>query len=228
MIRIACVGDSLTRGDAAHEPGFHPKLSDRGNYPAVLQKLLGAHVKVLNFGHGGATACNTSDIPYEATREFRQAILFRPHVVVLMLGTNDAKQRHWHGRCGAKALQSGLQRIASSFRPASVGNQSTLLLIRPPPIVRERWDIRHANLRPVAKAITRFSQSQWHHQRCALGSTRLSPELPFWHDKAGPHSSSFVKDGVHLSIQGSRRLAHAVHQALKRMGCVVHQHASRK
>ena len=116
-MRIACVGDSLTRGDGAHEG--HAQHPTRGNYPATLQHLLpGATVR--NFGHGGATACNASDTPYEATREFRHARAFHAHVVVLMLGTNDAKQRHWRGVCKPGiGMASGFDRILSALQPAA-------------------------------------------------------------------------------------------------------------
>lgn len=40
---VACVGDSITAGSGAS--------SSSTNYPADLQKLFGASVKVSNFGH---------------------------------------------------------------------------------------------------------------------------------------------------------------------------------
>jgi lysophospholipase L1-like esterase len=216
-MRIACVGDSLTRGDGAHEGrAQHPT---RGNYPATLQHLLpGATVR--NFGHGGATACNASDTPYETTREFRHARAFRAHVVVLMLGTNDAKQRHWRGVCkpGVDKLASGFDRILSALQPAAG------LVLLPPPVLQEKWGIRRALLQPVHQAIRR-----WHHhlisranstRRLACASTYLAHPLPFWTDTAAIQLSSYVDDGVHLSQMGSQRLACHVRDALRDAGCL--------
>ena len=50
-IRVACLGDSITAGarvDAKSE-----------SYPARLQKVLGEHFEVRNFGIGGATLIKT-------------------------------------------------------------------------------------------------------------------------------------------------------------------------
>ena len=72
-VRVACVGDSLTRGDGLHEhiprhrvptaklrPSQLP-LRERGSFPAMLRRLLGEdRFDVRNFGHGGTTACNAT------------------------------------------------------------------------------------------------------------------------------------------------------------------------
>ena len=79
VTRVACLGDSLTRGDGAHErrPPREKRFKQRGNYPALLQDLLGPGYAVRNFGHGGASACNASDAPYAATRAYATARRWR-------------------------------------------------------------------------------------------------------------------------------------------------------
>ena len=73
-MRVACLGDSITRGDARHEPGrgTHPpykhQTAGRGSYPARLQELLGGSDDLLTFAEsaftfeyaecGGATLTN--------------------------------------------------------------------------------------------------------------------------------------------------------------------------
>lgn len=232
-LRIACVGDSLTRGDGSHEGRTqHPA---RGNYPAALQRLLGDSYIVRNFGHGGATSCNASDVPFESTRAFRRAKAFRPHVAVLMLGTNDAKQKHWTGLClpGADYLLSGLRRISSALRPSSRGPRAALLLVSPPPILKERWGIRRALILRAVNAIRRHAEDAACQQTrrrsrkplgnpppCELGSTYLTPSLPFWSEDATARRASFVDDGIHLNRQGSQRLAAVVRDALRETGCL--------
>ena len=115
VTRVACLGDSLTRGDGAHErrPPREKRFTQRGNYPARLQDLLGPGYVVRNFGHGGASACNASDVPYAATRAYATARRWRADVVVLMLGTNDAKTMHWEGAAcgGGGAYREGLRQL---------------------------------------------------------------------------------------------------------------------
>jgi lysophospholipase L1-like esterase len=74
-IRVACVGDSITRASG---------------YPAKLQMLLGSHYEVGNFGVDGATIVLNSSKPYMNESAYQKAIEFRPDIVVIMLGTNDA------------------------------------------------------------------------------------------------------------------------------------------
>ena len=66
--RLACIGDSITRGDGAHEAGrgshapFKRGIVGRGNYPAALQALLGTEEWLVgNFGVSGRTAMPTGD-----------------------------------------------------------------------------------------------------------------------------------------------------------------------
>ena len=94
--RVACMGDSITRGNASHEPGENgthrphkPKIANRGNFPLELQRLMGASWEVRNFGHGGRSVVGAS--AYDKTAEFERACRFAPAIVLLMLGTNDAK-----------------------------------------------------------------------------------------------------------------------------------------
>ena len=220
MLRIACVGDSLTRGDGSHEGRSQHPL--RGNYPAHLQSRL-SNAIVRNFGHGGATACNASDVPFELTREFRKAKAFRPHIVVLMLGTNDAKRQHWHAICdpGADSLTSGIRRISMALQ---TDKQAMVLLVPPPPVLKEKWGIRRSLLPLVVQAVHTFHKERRLNDtgviQCAPGAMHLAPPLPFWNDDVQARRASFVSDGVHLSRRGSQRLANHVWQALSDLGCL--------
>jgi lysophospholipase L1-like esterase len=86
QIKVSCVGDSITFGTGA---------SSGNSYPSQLQRLLGSGYNVGNFGHGGATLLSTGDIPYINQPEYASSGSFNPAVVVIMLGTNDAKDSNW-------------------------------------------------------------------------------------------------------------------------------------
>jgi lysophospholipase L1-like esterase len=74
-IRVACVGDSITRASG---------------YPSKLQSLLGPDYEVGNFGVDGSTVSLSSQRPYMNQTTFQEALDFQPQIVVIMLGTNDA------------------------------------------------------------------------------------------------------------------------------------------
>ncbi len=86
QIKVACVGDSITFGAGA---------SSGNSYPSQLQRLLGSGYNVGNFGHGGATLLSNGDIPYINQTEYSTSSSFGAAIVVIMLGTNDAKDSNW-------------------------------------------------------------------------------------------------------------------------------------
>ena len=82
---VACVGDSITAGYRAS--------SSAHSYPSVLASLLGEGYKVTNLGEGGATVQVGADSPYWLRAGFRALSAAKWDVIILMLGTNDAKVR---------------------------------------------------------------------------------------------------------------------------------------
>ena len=87
-IRVACVGNSITYGAFIND-------RDKWSYPAQLQTYLGDGYEVRNFGVNGATLLSKGDNPYIKTREYKQAMEFRPNIVLIKLGTNDSKGQNW-------------------------------------------------------------------------------------------------------------------------------------
>ena len=86
VIRVACVGDSITAGVGAA----------RGkSYPAQLGQLLGDRWEVRNFGNSGSTLLNKGNKPYQKQKQFSGALAYNPQVVIIMLGTNDTKPNNW-------------------------------------------------------------------------------------------------------------------------------------
>lgn len=91
VIKVACVGDSITHG-TSDESRTHP------SYPAYLQDILGNGYEVGNFGLGGTTLMSafdengnaTIDAAYMSCEWFDKSKDFAPDVVIIMLGTNDS------------------------------------------------------------------------------------------------------------------------------------------
>jgi acyl-CoA thioesterase I len=86
--KVACVGDSITFGYGLGNPSAE-------SYPAVLAARLGAAHTVQNFGVNGATLLKNGDSPYWDQANYTASGAFDPDVVVIMLGTNDAKPQNW-------------------------------------------------------------------------------------------------------------------------------------
>ena len=185
-MRVACVGDSLTRGDGAHLGGaVRRRIALFGNYPMRLQQALigdgggsgggGGAAKeagaetwlVRNFGRGGSTAiagnqtvaCHGYTTPvgtdtgarphtraYLGSTEFHAALQLLPHVVLLMLGSNDSTEPCWDG----EAFSRGLQELVHAFR-ALPSRPALVLLVPPAPrhdgAARAEFGIRGAIVR---------------------------------------------------------------------------------
>lgn len=216
-IRVACVGDSLTRGDASHEDNKNiskkPAFAGRGNYPKMLQSMLGPRFDVRNFGKGGATACNaTGPSAYIETPHYAAALAFDPHVAVIMLGTNDAKVDNWEGsHCGGRsAYRAGMEQIISGIiAKASSSDKSapTIVLVPPPPIVQEgKFGISGKFLPDIREEIRARGSAAV--ATCDVG-IMVTADLPIQLD-----SGMFKNDGIHLNTNGTSRLACVVFDEL--------------
>lgn len=100
-LKIACVGDSITAG--AHASG--PAMA----YPQQLQSMLDPSAyAVTNLGACGSTMQKAGDSPYWQRPQYQTLISNTWDIVVIMLGTNDAKDpgdggpNNWKpsGACG--------------------------------------------------------------------------------------------------------------------------------
>lgn len=94
-IRIACVGDSITQGVGATgwASGDYTYA-----YPQQLQSILGDDYLVGNFGKGGAYVYNigrdNTTLYYPNTTEYTNSNAFDADIVIIKLGTNDARVMH--------------------------------------------------------------------------------------------------------------------------------------
>jgi len=85
QISVACVGDSITAG-------VHASSGDT-TYPAMLQKKLGDGYKVTNLGACGSTMLKAGDSPFWKRPQYQALTAGKWDIVVIMLGTNDAKDK---------------------------------------------------------------------------------------------------------------------------------------
>lgn len=112
-IRIACVGDSLTRGT---------------EYTIFLWDQLGSDYIISDFGVGGTTISTASDKPYMNESAFQLAQSFQPDIVIIMLGTNDAGLN-----LPREALAQNYTTLIEAFQALSP--EPVIFIVQPPPIV---------------------------------------------------------------------------------------------
>ncbi|MDB5104421.1 MAG: sialate O-acetylesterase [Fibrobacteres bacterium] len=79
-IRWSAIGASITAGSG---------------YPAKLQTLLGPAFQVENEGISGCTMLKNGDFPYWTKGRLPQTFAFKPDIVTVDLGGNDAKPQNW-------------------------------------------------------------------------------------------------------------------------------------
>uniref|UniRef100_UPI003217C554 GDSL-type esterase/lipase family protein n=1 Tax=uncultured Draconibacterium sp. TaxID=1573823 RepID=UPI003217C554 len=87
-IKVACVGNSVTRGYKLSNP-------EKDSYPSQLQQMLGENYNVQNFGHSGATLLSKGHRPYIQVPEYTDALNFKADIIVIHLGLNDTDPRNW-------------------------------------------------------------------------------------------------------------------------------------
>ncbi len=133
---IACVGDSLTKGEESGD-------IIRNSYPAYLQAMLGEeNYEVYNFGWGGAAAQTTASTVYKNTRPYKKSMMGTPDQVIIMLGTNDARSNNgnWNTADPAASLakyKADLKALVEGYM--NLPSNPTVYLATPPYINRSAY-----------------------------------------------------------------------------------------
>ncbi|MCL4430643.1 MAG: GDSL-type esterase/lipase family protein [Candidatus Bathyarchaeota archaeon] len=113
-VRVACVGDSITRGT---------------EYTLYLWEKLGSNYVISDFGVGGVTVSLKSESAYMNTTAFELAKQFQPDIVVVMLGTNDADNDL---NISKEQFISDYLSLLSEFQ--SLSSKPKVYIVLPPPI----------------------------------------------------------------------------------------------
>ncbi|MDE6651796.1 MAG: sialate O-acetylesterase, partial [Paramuribaculum sp.] len=86
--KVACVGNSITYGYLVED-------REQNAYPKQLGNMLGKDYEVGNFGRSGATLLTKGHNPYVKTQQFKDALAFKPDIILVHLGVNDTDPRNW-------------------------------------------------------------------------------------------------------------------------------------
>jgi len=190
IIRVACVGDSITFGAGVEN-------REVNGYPVVLGKLLGRRFEVRNLGVSGATLLKHGDLSYWNLPQFGQLTDFAPQVVVLALGTNDSKPQNWtHGGEFADDLRSMLDHLAT------LPTLPKVWVCLPPPVYQTKWGINEATVSgEIIPAIKRVAREK------GVGIINLHQALS--------DRPEYFPDKIHPNAAGAGMMAMTVFTALK-------------
>ena len=184
-VRVACVGDSITVGVGTPDPKTQ-------SYPAQLQHLLGPHWEVTTFAAGGRTLLRKQD-----PLDYRRALEYRPDVVIIALGTNDARQPTWD-KHGAEFVPDYVGVIKDFQR---LDTHPKIWVCLPPPAFQEHWGITETLLRDtVIPAIEKAAME--------TGVGVIDLHAPLKEQKA------WFPDAIHPNKDGAKRIAELMAAAI--------------
>jgi lysophospholipase L1-like esterase len=180
-LRVACVGDSITQGSG---------------YPIRLRLLLGSNYSVVNFGVSGSTVSLSSDKPYMSQRQFQQAQNFMPDVVVIMLGTNDARpdlQKY------NNTFDEDYSQLVNSFQQLDSNPQ--IYVVKSPPIQNSSLELSASFFNNLL--ISEIEQ---------IANDHNLPTVDVY--SAFENHSNYFMDGVHPNSDGAALIASTVYNSI--------------
>ena len=180
-ISVACVGDSIT--------------SSFG-YPEILQQLIGANYIVSNFGSGGTTINLDSESPYMLDPIFQEVKNKQPEIIIIMLGTNDARFDNQHFNC---TFLNDYKIIINEFR--SLSSNPKIWIVKPPPIFNNSLGLNQEFYKNYI--ITKIE--------AAAMQTNL-PIIDVYSSLV--NNMYYFYDGVHPTDEGSMSIANIIYERL--------------
>lgn len=197
-IRVTCAGDSITYGSGVL------KSREIDSYPSQLQTRLGTSYLVTNYGLRNATASPNGDLPYLDSDEYRGSLNSDPDIVVLMLGTNDAKYNNWDQH----SYETGLETLVKSYQ--NLPSKPIVYLMRCPycyPISESGEMEYNINAKTVY--------------------FKLGPSIDTVAEKTGvdvidlytvtQNKEDLYTDGVHFNVEGYSVISDTVYDIIKKI-----------
>ena len=190
-VRVACIGNSIT-------DGFGIDMATQQGYPARLQRLLGNGYHVKNFGVSGRTMLNKGDLPYQNELAWRDALAFRPDIVIIKLGTNDSKPENWQYN---KGFTDDLQLMVDALKANK--NNPRIILCTPIPAFKPTWNINDSvivnGITPIINKVAKKNKLQV-----------IDLHTLYAHD-----GDKMLNDAIHPGAKGALRMAEIIAKALK-------------
>ena len=191
-IRVACIGNSITRGSCID-------MASEFGYPAQLQKMLGSDYHVRNFGMAGYTMLSKGDYPYVKSGAWKMAQAFEPNVVIIKLGTNDTKSHNWQY---GKDFERDMQAMIDTLR--SLPSRPRIILAHPIRIFKEHHGMSDSVLvnaiNPIINKVAKKNKLEVLDLRQAITDEKM-----------------LVSDGIHPNHNGAKEIAQMVADAIRNL-----------
>jgi len=144
----------------------------------------------------GSAVVNNASKPYINQSAFQEAKDFQPHVVIIMLGTNDAK---WENYRHVKGFQSDYTRLIREYE--SLPEDQKIYLVTPPPIYDNQLGLYNTYLE----------------QGVLPGIEQVADDLDLptidVNEALAEHEDYFF-DGVHPNPDGAEAIADTISDAI--------------
>ena len=210
--RLLCFGDSNTWG---YMPLSTDRYDEETRWPMRLQKLLGEDWMVIEEGFNGRTIVH--DDPVEGG--YKSALNYLPpclmshnplDAILIMLGTNDTKQRFGMSAETIGRSMDTLLRAAKAYAVNPVGGTPRIILVSPPLMADNLSETRFGpqfgsraseiirQLAPVYRSVAEGQQVE-----CF---------------DAAPYAEVSPLDAIHMTAGGHQHLAEALADVVRNGG----------
>lgn len=194
VIKVACVGNSITEG-------FGLKNPKSDSYPVVLGRLLGSNYEVRNFGVSGSTLILRGGYPYMKRPAYSEALAYEPDIVTIKLGTNDSKPENWQYK---EDFIKDMKTMVKAFK--KLKSHPTIYLCYPATAYEMRWNINNGIIEnEIIPIINKVA-----------GKYRLTV-IDTHHATAG--MKDYFPDGIHPNEEGSKVIAQTIYKVLVSVPC---------
>lgn len=202
-IKVACMGNSITAGAGIS--------NEADKYPSQLQTLLGDGYEVKNFGQNSQTVqmrgydltegSKPGDCAYRNKVSYRQALAYKPDIVVLKLGTNDSKEINWL-EDSPNVFRNDLNEMLDEIKANS---NPKIYLCYPLRVKSSSWTINERNIHTIIGILKDVAQER--------GIDIINLHTAF-EEELGDKWNTVYADGVHPNTQGAAIIADRVSKAI--------------
>lgn len=205
MKRIVCFGDSNTYGYDAITDG---RFDENTRWTCLLQKLAGPDYTIIEEGLSGRTTCYRDPINEGmAGIDYLYPCLMSHgpfDVLIIMLGTNDCKERF---SATPKNIADGMKRLVEKAKAMPVWrNMPNIIVIAPAPI-RIECESSHVAGEMGISSHKSYQLAQEYSAMAELEKVRFL-------DAADMDMNTI--DYMHLSAEGHRQLAELIWKELQK------------
>lgn len=209
MKHILCYGDSNTFGTDPVHGGRHP---DDVRWTGVLQALLGTGYRIIEEGCGGRTTVFEDEISYGRNGLKTLVPCIASHnpldLIIVMLGTNDLKQRF---QVTAWDLGRAMERIVDEIRhfPFEPVYPRPEILIVSPVLIKS--GISHSIYGCFTENAASLSKS------FVAEYAAVSKAKNCWFFDAAGVAEASDEDRLHMTAENHRKLAEALEKEVRKI-----------